>query len=646
MKKIVLFISLIILLITPAHSQEATPTAIQSPAQIGPFGMNTYFTGLERIRNDGDEGAATLIAHGRNIGVAWAREELSWGNIERSGKGRWDWNPFDTRLREAHAAGYQIVGMLLTTPAWARVADCPERMARYAAAGVRTHDYWCPPADVQDFADYVYTVVKRYNGDGEDDAPGSPRVAAWQIGNEPNAWETWPGTPAEYAALLEVGYAAIKRADPTAIVATGGLYIFDGAWNDGIGHRDGLSFLADALNARPGAWQSFDVLAIHPYMPTVAPEDPSIQGAYSLWGRLSLARAWLDAQTALRGGAPRPIWISEVGWSTCSAEQPDCYVGPAMLSQRTPSPDWRLHLGAHALQAYSSHPTYAAARLAGFIGKTEEQQANYLVRTYGLALAFGIQHISWFQLEDKFEGTLQNFWEEAAIFRTRAEGYAPKAAAFAYHTLTQQLAGAHFVGFGVLHSFEHKPEELIAPARFHLRFHTDDKRIIDLLWRNADEERVLLPREPGTTPELVTRDGLIFAAPHDGDNLQLTIGEQPIYVRQSWPTALQLSAESLQWLVELDAAPRQSALSIANLGSGSLTWQAQSNQPWLQVNPSGGSTRQQVLALTADPRSLDLGLHEATLRITSNGGNKDLPVRLWVVAQVYHSYLPLVHKGQ
>jgi hypothetical protein len=652
-------------LLTPARSPAAAESSALSPQPsalspqkalspqpsalpMSPFGMNTYFTGLERINRDGDSGAAMLVAQGRALGATWAREELSWGNIERSAKGRWDWNPFDRRLAEASAAGYQIIGMLLTTPAWARVADCPERMARFAAAGVRVDDYWCPPANPQDFADYVAAVVERYDADGLNDAPGSPRVAAWQIGNEPNAWETWPATPAEYAALLEVGYAAVKRADPSAIVATGGLYIFDGGWNDGIGHRDGLSFFADVLAARPGVWHSFDVLAVHPYMPTAAPDAPGLYGAVSLWGRLTMARAWLDAQTALRGGPPRPIWISELGWSTCTADQPDCFVGGASLSTSSdgpPVPDWRLSLGPSASRAYAPAAGLQGAEPAGLIGKSEEQQANYLVRSYGIALALGVQHLSWFQLEDKFDGAAGNFWEEAAILRTVAQGYAPKPAATAYGVLTQQLAGARFVGFGALHNFAHNPGVLTEPARFHLRFLSADKRMIDLLWRNLGEETVLLALDPGTSAELVTRDGRGLVVPLEQGAARVGLSEAPVYLRQSLPPALALSSEALLLLATPDDPPQPGVLVIANQGSGALSWSARSDASWLGLEPASASAHTSFLRLSANPAGLPLGLHQANLYISSDGGSRVLPVSLLIVPELTRVYMPFVGRG-
>lgn len=508
------------------------------------LGMNTYFTGLERTGRDGEAGVTALAARGRQIGAAWAREELSWANMERDGKGLWQWSLFDRRLLAARAAGYEVVGMLLTTPRWARVADCGRRTERYAAAGVRALDYWCPPASAQDYADYVGAVVERYDGDGVGDAPGSPRVAAWQIWNEPNHWETWPGTPAEYAAILQAGYVAAKAADPTAVVATAGVYVLDGAWSDGVGHNDGLRFLDQAFAANPAAWFSFDALAVHPYMPDVAPDQPGVYSATSLWGRLFSARAWLAGRASALGGPTRPLWVSELGWSTCGASERDCYVGGAALGEAGLADEGaepaRAFLGPDALAAYGRPAEGAGAAdlateaaLAALVGKTEQQQADYLVRSYAVAMAFGVQHLSWFQLEDKFDGSLGNFWEEAAIFRTGALGYAPKPAAFAYAALAAQLGGASFVGFGPLHSYSHVPSAATPVARFHLRFRAPDGALVDVIWRNAGVEHVAVPLEPGAAATLRMRDGEPVPVITTGGAARFGIGESPVYLRQS-----------------------------------------------------------------------------------------------------------------
>lgn len=635
-------------LILPAGGG-GTPVAAQSqPGRISFFGMNTYFTGLERNSRDGVAGVSTLITKGREVGAAWAREELSWGNLERDGRGIWRWEPFDSRLLEAARAGYGIVGMLLTTPAWARVPDCAARINRYAEAGVRADDYWCPPANAQDYANFVRTVVERYDGDGRDDAPGSPRVAVWQLWNEPNAWETWPGSPAEFAELLLAGYGAAKAADPSAIVAVGGLYVFDGSWNDGVGHRDGLSFMNDVLAARPAAWASFDALAVHPYMPDVAPDQPGLYGAVTLWGRLLTARAWLEERARTLGGPPRPIWISEVGWSTCTPAEPDCYAGAALAAAPAsadgpPAPDWRLTLGPSASAAYPAEdgPATASPGLDALIGKSEDAQASYLTRAHGIALALGVQHMSWFQLEDKFDGSARNFWEEAAIFRTAAAGYAPKPAAVAYATLTRQLGSASFIGAGPLHNYAHVSNGPAPTARFDMRFQSADRRIIDLIWRNSGTEELAMPLEPGRSVELISRDGAALPVRIEGGAAHFSVGESPVYVVQSVPPALSVSVSgSLVAVMAPGDRPAGFDIGVANLGSGSISWSASDNVAWASVTPASGQGTSGKIRLAFNPAGLKPGVYRGTLKLETTIGARELPMRLVVLERPYRLYLP------
>lgn len=638
-KRTVPALLLLLLLLLPSQPAPAqTQSAMQTqPAALGFFGMNTYLTGLERINNDGDDGIAALASLGRAAGVGWAREELSWGNLERRDKGRWDWDYFDRRLRQLAEQGYGIVGMLLTTPKWARVADCQARITRYASAGVVTQDYWCPPANPQDFADYVYATVERYDGDGYADAPGSPRIAAWQIWNEPNAWETWPGTPAEYGTLLRAGYAAAKAADARAIVATGGLYVLDGSWADNIGHSDGLRFLDQALVAVPSAWNAFDALAIHPYMPDVAPDQPGLLTRVSLWGRITTARDWLTTRTQVYGGAPRPLWISEVGWSTCTESQPDCYAlqgssAPAEAPDLPPlAPDY--HLVAHLL------PHLAAT----LIGKTEAQQADYMIRTHAIALTLGVQHLSYFQLEDKFDGNQNNFWEEASILETKERGYRAKLAYQAYTILTQQLAGAVALGPGAAHTFQYNPnEQRHTVERYHLRFRRYDNVLVDVLWRNSGSQEVDLALEPGRSATLVTRDGAARALAAEHNSVRFGVSEQPVYLNQALPPALTVAPLALTLLAEPGVAPRITALQIGNQGSGSIEWTASSNASWLRLVTSTGQGWRSTLRLTADPTGLPLGSYETSVTITSNGGTQQIPVTLRVLPQVWQQAFPLM----
>lgn len=459
-----------------------TSAAAAQPPQLAFFGMNTYITGQERLGNDRDDGIATIVAAGRTAGASWAREEISWANLESERKGRWNWANMDRRIAQLAAAGYGITGMLLTTPAWARVSDCGAR-ARAAA----TQTYWCPPASARDYSDFVWTVVERYDGDGVMDAPGSPRVAAWQIWNEPSAPLTWPGSPAEYGALLVEGYKAAKSADPSAIVATGGVYLFDGLGTD---PTDGLHFFDAMIRTVPESRDSFDALAIHPYMTSAAPDAPKIHASITLWGRILTAQRWLAANLRRGERAPRPLWISELGWAACTCGQ--C-------------------------------PPAAVAN--------EQLVATYLARAHLIALALGVQQLSYFQLEDKFDGRDAGACDDAsAILGTRADGYRQKPAFVAYRALVGVLGDAQFVGFGAAHRYPFNPRDQNYIGLYHLRFATPGATgtTVDALWRTSGSAEVTLPLG-GRRAELIAWDGTV--TPLSGTSAKIAVGEQPQYIR-------------------------------------------------------------------------------------------------------------------
>ncbi len=348
------------------------------------FGLNMYLTGRERD----DAQATALLGMATQIGARWTREEISW-----AAWGLGEENHFyDRRLGQIADAGVGIIGMLLTTPKQYRDPAC----VRYAK-DTQQPEYWCAPTDMAAYARWAAGVVERYDGDGYKDAPGSPRVAAWEIWNEPDLDGTWlPHADAgAYAQMLRLSHDAIKAADPTATVLNGGAYTFDAVGQSGF--MDRVVELA--------GWDSFDVLSIHPWLIDHAPDDPSLINSrehfdVTIPGRIALAKRW----AAARGGG-KPIWITEMGWSTCGGS------------------------------------------CAGQFAKSEEDQASFMVRSFVLAAASGVEHVSYFQLEDKFDGAQQP-WGPAAIVR---DDLSPKPAYIAYGAMVAQLQSARYSGTGPLH---------------------------------------------------------------------------------------------------------------------------------------------------------------------------------------------------
>lgn len=323
---------------------------VVAPAAATPFGLNTHLA--TRYPDPSSMSVpADIVAQS---GAGWAREDFHWYRIQ-PGPNTWDWTFTDAAMRELIRRKIEIVGVLGHPPGWATPYSGDDR------SGV---SFYAP--NQQRFATFAQAVVKRY----------SRYIHHWEIWNEPDNplfWKPAPD-PASYALLLERASAAIHGVDPAAKVLIGGLNPFD---------TDFLRTVAEA-----GAWNSFDIIAIHPYVDPATAEDGNILAA-------------TDAVKALaaRYGA-KPIWATEVGWAS----------GPG------------------------DHDP---------IGLVNEQgQANNLVRAILLLWRAGVERIFWYTLKDD----PGNPYGLVALGSGRADYSILKPAFYAFRTLNGQLDGAAFVG--------------------------------------------------------------------------------------------------------------------------------------------------------------------------------------------------------
>ena len=448
-----LFVLFALLVLLPAGTP-ARSAARQPDLPPTLFGLNMYITGRERS----DSEATALLGIAAPIGARWTREEISWAAWGHDVANSF----YDRRLGQIADAGVGIIGMLLTTPKEYRSPACVSY-----AKDTNQPEYWCAPTNMNAYARWVAKVVERYDGDGYDDAPGSPRVAAWEIWNEPDLDGTWlpHADAAAYAQMLRLAHDAIKAADPTATVLNGGAYTFDAVGQDGFMERV----------VQLAGWDSFDVLSIHPWLIDHAPDDPSLINArehfdVTIPGRIDLAKRWIAAH-----GGGKPIWITEMGWSTCGG---------------------------------SCAPQFA---------KSDEEQANYMVRSFVLAAAAGVEHVSYFQLEDKFGGAQQP-WGPAAIVR---DDLTPKPAYTTYGAMVAQLQFAHYSGVGPLH----RPG-VLADYRFAL----GDGGNVDVLWSLGGATTATFPLTAGLSAALIDRDG--YESGLTGKQALLSLSGRPVYLRQ------------------------------------------------------------------------------------------------------------------
>jgi hypothetical protein len=216
-------------------------------------------------------------------GMTVARFDLDWNRLEPR-KGEWDearLAKLDTILGLMHERGMVPIVVLIETPDWARDDD----------GSTKT-----PPENPADYAEAVGFLAARY---------AHHQQIAWEIWNEPNDPHTWRahGGPSAraYTRLLQASYEAIKLAAPDATVLGGSL-----AFND-------QRYLRKMYNY--GAHGFFDGLAIHPYCPGRAPDDTG-----SRWHSFRLALEQMTETMADCGDPDKPIWITEMGWSSAHVD--------------------------------------------------------------------------------------------------------------------------------------------------------------------------------------------------------------------------------------------------------------------------------------------------------------------------------------
>jgi hypothetical protein len=143
----------------------------------------------------------------RELKVTWLRATLIWARAAAPGdnsavapaKVAWDWKPYDDLVDAARRHGIEVELTLVgPAPAW--------------AAGDRKRGFVRP--DAVRYGQFAAAAAEHFRG----------RVRRYSIWNEPNL-EYWlqpqSDAPAIYRSLYESGYAAVKRADPSAQVLIG-----------------------------------------------------------------------------------------------------------------------------------------------------------------------------------------------------------------------------------------------------------------------------------------------------------------------------------------------------------------------------------------------------------------------------------------
>ena len=305
--------------------------------------------------------------------ASWLRNQVNWSSVEpvRTNPVSYNWNSVDSALAAAREdmGGVHIIGTFEHVPDWAGPEHGPIPQHRF-----------------DEFAQFVQAAVERYDGDGFNDAPGSPVVLYWEFFNEPDRNEWW-GTKdkaPEFANMLQQVYPAVKSANPNAQV------VFPGIAYDWFEDQNGAfyrNFLTDVLNHGGGNY--FDVMNFHAY-PAFHINWTQNEGP-GLLEKANAIRSVLNSY-----GLDKPMIVTEAGW-------------------------------------------YSNNVIGGNIPGSPQIQARYVVELFTQSLAADLDVMIWWMLYD-----LEGYHHDNGLV-TSSNPPANKLSYTTYTILVDKLSTAHFV---------------------------------------------------------------------------------------------------------------------------------------------------------------------------------------------------------
>lgn len=127
------------------------------------------------------------------------------------------------------------------------------------------------------------------------------------------------------------------------------------------------------------------------------------------------------------------------------------------------------------------------------------------------------------------------------------------------------------------------------------------------------------------------------ATTHKIASFPIRVGGQSAALR---PAHLALSTTTLDLGAGDQASNSLKPITLMNLGSGQITWQASSTQAWLQLSPTGGTfsngTGEQIM-IAVNRANMKPGTYSGQVNFSSNAGNTELMVTMQVTQlQVDH----------
>ncbi len=545
----------------------ATPTADRY------FGVQTHFAFPNPTTWSKPE---TTLPDLKSIGFSAIRDEAYWQNTEKIPGVRQVVDEVREYQQKAADLGFD---RLFTADYGNTVVQGPSGLCDPVQDPNPCERVPQTPQEQQWFADYAIAVL---------DQTGAQRVELWNEFNNEH-FNHWCRTGACYAEKIGPIADLIKQARPSVQIVGGGIMGADLSWFQSFFAAGGLS-------------HKFDALSYHPY---ANPGQNELATPASYVERAAAIRA---AQTPYlaAGEEPRPLLLTEVGWST------------------TPT-------------AYNGNPARAL---------DDEVQAERLAATYLLHANAGVQTVYWYEgvnLGTDPASTELNF----GVYRTTTatvRAFQPKESALALWVLRSQVDGYRQTALEKLPNGIWRATYTNGPLT-KLALFADSELKADT---PADANRTTVPIGDVIPAGKMPRSAVdAYGNAVDVSGAQLTIGTRPVYVTLSTPAvSITSSWNSLNVSASLgrDGAPLEAnaphvadweTFAVVEAGQGQVALRSAANGKYVSVDQGSADAPLQATAneIGAAERFRWIDLPEAGGTFALHSELKTRFVSAWIDAE-------------
>jgi hypothetical protein len=276
-------------------------------------------------------------------GTNWLREDFEWSQIEPQ-PGTFDFSRYDQFMLLTAQYGVHVLPLLFVTPSWAGPSEDSI------------------PADPSGYAMYVAAVVARYGPHGSfwTQHPGLAGYAiqTFELWNEPyyDNGNNGDYDPGRYARMVKAAAIAGRHADPGArflLAAENQAQYVGNTW---------VWWIDAMYQAVPDLNNYFDGVAVHPYGTDLTDLSyPTPGRAYDGYEQIRRVQA-IHREFTAHNAADKPLWITEIGWPTCTSGSDRCTTPAGQAAKLTTvfsyaRTTWKSFV--HAVFVYSYDDSYA-----------------------------------------------------------------------------------------------------------------------------------------------------------------------------------------------------------------------------------------------------------------------------------------------